>query len=258
MIDNQGSDMTRVLLLGGTTEAGQLARALALAGIGAVYSYAGRTAAPLDQPIPVRTGGFGGVAGLVQFLQDQRITFVVDATHPFAAQISQNAIAACAQAHVPLASFERPAWQAAPGDDWTAVPDIAAAVAALPDHPARVFLAIGKQTLAAFADKPQHHYLLRLVDAPEGPLPLPNATAVVARGPFDVAGDLDLLKSRQITHIVAKNAGGVGAEAKLTAARALGLPVILIDRPTLPPRHVLGSVDEVMGWIGHAGIDRGV
>ena len=260
--------MTRVLLLGGTTEAGELACALAGAGITAVYSYAGRTAAPLDQPIPVRTGGFGGVAGLAQFLHDQRISHVVDATHPFAAQISQNAMAACAQACVPLVALERPAWQAVPGDDWTAVPDLAAAVAALPDRPARVFLAIGKQTLATFAAKPQHHYLLRLVDAPDGPLPLPDATAVIARGPFDVAGDLDLLQSHRISHIVAKNAGGAGAEAKLIAARARGLPVILIDRPSfdrpsfdrpaLPQRRVLGQVAQVMGWLDHAGTERGV
>ncbi len=255
--------MTRVLLLGGTTEAGHLARALAGAGIDAVYSYAGRTAAPLDQPIPVRTGGFGGVAGMAQFLHDQQISHLIDATHPFAAQISQNAIAACAQARVPLVALERPAWQAAPGDDWTCVPDHVAAVAALPDRPARVFLAIGKQTLAAFAAKPQHHYLLRLVDAPDGPLPLPDAIAVVARGPFDVAADLDLLRAHRISHVIAKNAGGAGAEAKLIAARALGLPVILIDRPNfdqpgLSPRQVLVSVAQVMNWLGHACTERGV
>ena len=248
----------RVLLLGGTTEAGELARALADAGIDAIYSYAGRTAAPLVQPIPVRVGGFGGVAGMVQFLLDRQISHLIDATHPFAAQISRNAIAAGAQARVPMVVLERPAWQVAPGDDWTRVPDLAAAVAALPDQPARVFLAIGKQTLAAFAAKPQHHYLLRLVDAPDGTLPLPDAVAVVARGPFDVAGDLDLLRARRISHIVAKNAGGAGAEAKLIAARALGLPVVLIDRPALPPRHVVGSVAQVMGWLGHAGTERGV
>lgn len=249
----------RVLLLGGTTEAGELARALASAGIDAVYSYAGRTAAPPNQPIPVRTGGFGGVAGLAQFMHDQRISHVVDATHPFAAQISQNALDACAQARVPLVVLERPAWQAAPGDDWTTVPDLAAAVYAMPDQPARVFLAIGKQTLAAFAAKPQHHYLLRLVDPPDEPLPLPDATAIIARGPFDVPGDLDLLRVHRISHIVAKNAGGAGAEAKLIAARTLGLPVILIDRPALPKRHVLGSVADVMRWVmGHAGTERGV
>lgn len=258
MIDNQGSDMTRVLLLGGTTEAGLLAQALATAGIDAVYSYAGRTAAPVGQPVPVRSGGFGGVEGLATWLAVEGISHVVDATHPFAAQISRNAVTACAACGVPLVVLERPAWRAGPGDDWTLVPDVDAAVAALPEAPARVFLAIGRQTLSPFSARPQHHYLLRLVDPPEGPLPLPDAAVVVARGPFDLAGDLALLRAHAVSHIVAKNAGGAGAEAKLMAARSLGLPVILIDRPALPPRHVLSTVPDVLHWLDHAGTERGV
>ncbi|RGP39269.1 cobalt-precorrin-6A reductase [Pseudotabrizicola alkalilacus] len=250
--------MMRVLLLGGTTEASLLARALAEAGIDAVFSYAGRTAAPVAQPVPVRCGGFGGAEGLADYLVAEGITHVVDATHPFAAQISRNAIAACAAGVVPLAVLERPQWQAGPGDDWRHVPDVQAAVQALPDAPARVFLAIGKQTLSPFAARPQHHYLLRLVDAPDAPLPLPDAAAVIARGPFAVEGDLALLRDNRITHIVAKNAGGSGAGAKLVAARRLGLPVILIDRPALPPRLVLGSVPEVMRWLHHSDTERGV
>jgi precorrin-6A/cobalt-precorrin-6A reductase len=250
--------MPRILLLGGTTEASLLARALADAKADAVFSYAGRTAAPVAQPLPQRVGGFGGVEGLVAYLKDQRITHVVDATHPFAAGMSRNAITACSELGLPLVALERPAWRAGPGDRWTHVADTEAAVSALPDTPARVFLAIGKQTLQPFDAKPQHHYLLRLVDPPEGPLPLPNAQAIIARGPFDLATDLALLRDHQITHIVAKNAGGAGAEAKLTAARQLGLPVILIDRPALPPRQVLGTVGQVMAWLGHSGTERGV
>lgn len=242
--------MTLILLLGGTTEAGLLARALANAGLRAVYSYAGRTEMPVVQPIPVRIGGFGGVMGLVAFLRDQEVSHVVDATHPFAEQMSRNAVAACAEAGVPLIGYERGAWIAGPGDDWQGVPDIDAAVAALPDDAARVFLAIGRQHLAAFAAKPQHGYLLRLVDRPDS-LPLPRAHVVIARGPFSTQGDLDLMRAHRITHIVAKNAGGDGARAKLDAARALGLPVILIDRPALPDRQVAGSVAAVIGWLGH-------
>lgn len=242
--------MTHVLLLGGTTEAGLLARALADAGLRAVYSYAGRTEAPIAQPIPVRTGGFGGVAGLEAFLRDHAITHVVDATHPFAEQMSRNAAAACAAAGVPLIGYERSAWTPGPGDDWRSVPDIAAAVAALPDAAVHVFLAIGRQHLAPFADRPQHRYLLRLVDRPEN-LALPQADVVVARGPFTTDGDLALMRAHRITHVVAKNAGGDGARAKLDAARALGLPVILIDRPLLPDRQVAGSVAAVMRWLGH-------
>lgn len=250
--------MTRVLLLGGTTEASQMARALATAGVDAVFSYAGRTDAPLAQPLPTRIGGFGGVSGLVDYLRHHQISHVIDATHPFAAQISRNAMAACAQAGVALVALERPAWQAIAEDRWQHVPDIAAALDALPEAPARVFLAIGKQNLAAFAARPQHHYHLRLVDPPTEPLPFPKVTFTLARGPFDVKGDLALLHQHGITHIVAKNAGGAGAAAKLIAARSLGLPVILIDRPTLPDRQVLGDVDAVMGWLAHAGTDRGV
>ena len=239
----------RVLLLGGTTEAARMARALAEAGVEAVYSYAGRTEAPVAQPLPVRVGGFGGVAGLVAYLKVEGITHLVDATHPFAAQMSRNAVEACAATGTPLIALEREPWQAAEGDRWKHVPDLAGAVAALGETPRRVFLAIGRQTLDAFAGAPQHHYLLRLVDPPTEPLPLPQAEAVIARGPFTVEGDRALLTDHRIEVIVAKNAGGAGAEAKLVAARELGLPVILIDRPWVPERRVARTVGEVMAWL---------
>ncbi|MFN3576062.1 MAG: cobalt-precorrin-6A reductase [Tabrizicola sp.] len=240
----------RVLLLGGTSEAAAMARALAEAGVDALYSYAGRTEAPLAQPLPVRIGGFGGAEGLAAFLRAEGMTHLIDATHPFAAQMSRNAVAACAATRTPLIALERAPWQAAAGDRWTHVADAAGAVAALGQAPRRVFLAIGRQTLGAFAAAPQHHYLLRLVDPPSEPLPLPRAEAVIARGPFTAAGDRALLSEHRIEVIVAKNAGGAGAEAKLVAARTLGLPVILIDRPRVPERRVARTVAEVMGWLG--------
>lgn len=242
----------RVLLLGGTSEASALARALAEAGVDAVFSYAGRTEAPIAQPLPQRVGGFGDVAGLADWLKAERITHLVDATHPFAAQMSAHAVAAAAETGVALLAFERPPWRAGEGDLWTHVPDTEAALAALPQAPARIFLAIGRQGVAAFASAPQHHYLLRLVDPPDGPLPLPDAEAVIARGPFTEAGDRALLEAHRIDLILAKNAGGTGARAKLDAARALGLPVILIDRPKVPERPVAASVAEVMGWLSHS------
>jgi len=244
-------------LLGGTTEASDLARALADLGHDAIFSYAGRTGNPAGQPLPTRVGGFGGVDGLAEYLKAEAITHVVDATHPFAAEISANAVRACTRAGVALAAFERPEWVAGEGDVWTRVPNIAGAVAALPETGARVFLAIGKQHIGEFAPKPGNFYLLRLVDPPKGPLPLPDAHAVIARGPFDLAGDTDLMQAHRISHVVAKNSGGAGAEAKITAARVLGLPVIMIDRPALPGRHVLDSVDAVLRWLGHEA-DRGV
>ncbi|WP_027243425.1 cobalt-precorrin-6A reductase [Leisingera daeponensis] len=243
--------MTRILLLGGTTEASALAKTLAGAGMDAVFSYAGRTAHPVSQPLPTRVGGFGGIEGFAAYLEAENITHVVDATHPFAAQMSSNAVHACEAAGVPLCAFERPAWQAGEGDQWLHTDSIEEAVNALPDTPARVFLAIGKQNLTQFAAKPQHHYLLRLVDAPEADLPLPHTTVEIARGPFDAAGDTALLQRHAITHVVAKNAGGAGAAAKLTAARNLALPVIMIGRPEVPQRPVMGSVAEVMAWLSH-------
>lgn len=241
--------MNRVLLLGGTAEAARLARALAEAGVDAVFSYAGRTENPVAQPLPVRVGGFGGVEGLAAYLQSQRISHMIDATHPFAAQMSRNAATASAATGTPLIALERMPWQAAKGDRWTHVPDWAQAVDALGEAPRRVFLAIGRQNLDAFAAAPQHHYLLRLVDRPAEPLPLPRAEAVIARGPFTTEGDRALLQDHRIELIVAKNAGGAGAEAKLVAARDLGLPVVLIDRPIVPGRRVARTVDEVMAWL---------
>ncbi|WP_127562978.1 cobalt-precorrin-6A reductase [Nioella ostreopsis] len=249
--------MTRILLLGGTTEATTLARLLAEAGMEAIFSYAGRTDKPMAQPLPTRVGGFGGVAGLVAYLRAEAITHVVDATHPFAARMSTNAVHACAEAGVPLVGLERPGWQPGEGDRWTHVADMDGAVAALPDSGARVFLAIGKQHVADFAAKPGNFYLLRLVDPPKDPLPLPDAEAVIARGPFDVAGDRALMERHCITHIVAKNGGGAGARAKLDAARLLGLPVILIDRPYVPPRRILISASAAMAWLDHSA-DLGV
>ncbi len=215
-----------------------------------MFSYAGRTQSLRPQPLPTRVGGFGGVVGLTGWLRDHRITHVVDATHPFAAQMSAHAVAACAATGVRLIALERPPWRPRPSDDWHTVPDIEAAVSALPPTPARVFLAIGRQQLAPFARQPQHHYLLRLVDPAES-LPLPQATVVVARGPFTVEGDSDLLREHAITHLVTKNSGGTAAVAKLDAARALRLPVVVIDRPALPARRCVASVADVMAWVAH-------
>ena len=242
----------RVLMLGGTLDASRLAQALAQAGVDGIFSYAGRTHAPIAQPLPTRVGGFGGVAGLQAFLQAERITHVVDATHPFAAQMSSNAVQACVERGVPLLALERPAWQAQSGDVWQHVPDIDAAVQALPAEPARVFLAIGRQHLAPFLACAQHWYLLRLVDpVVDTVLDLPAARGhvVLDRGPFTVEGDRALLQAHGITHVVSKNSGGAGAQAKLTAAQERSLPVILIDRPFIPARPTVSAVEDIFGWL---------
>ncbi|RED14039.1 cobalt-precorrin-6A reductase [Pontivivens insulae] len=246
-----------LLILGGTTEATALCRAVAETGLRATLSLAGRVERPLRQPVPRRIGGFGGVDGLRRYLADNNITHVIDATHPFAAQMSRNAVDACAQTGTPLAALTRAPWRAQAGDHWTHVPDIAGAVAAL-DRPAcRVMLAVGRMHLPEFAPNPQHFYLLRLVDEPATPPNFPDHHILVSRGPFTEADDRALMTRHQIDLVVSKNAGGTGAYAKIAAARSLGLPVIMIDRPTLPKRIEHNSVPDILDWI-HDATERGV
>jgi precorrin-6A/cobalt-precorrin-6A reductase len=249
--------MPNILILGGTTEASALAAALAVRGVPATLSYAGRTAAPRAQPVAVRVGGFGGVEGLAAYLRTHRVTHLVDATHPFAAQMSAHAVTAAERTGVPLIALTRPGWVAGEGDRWTGVRDIPAAVAALVGRPRHVMLALGRMHVDAFAAQPQHRYLLRFVDPPAVPPPLPDHALVIDRGPFTVAGDRDLMTTRGIDLVVCKNAGGTGAASKLAAARSLGLPVLMIERPALPPRREATEVAAVLDWIDHAA-DRGV
>ncbi|MBR0782996.1 cobalt-precorrin-6A reductase [Bradyrhizobium iriomotense] len=243
--------MTHALILGGTADASLLAAEIARARIDAVYSYGGRTRAPADQPLPTRIGGFGGVSGLADYIRREGITHVIDATHPFAAEMSRNAVAACAETGIPLIALERAPWAKAPGDNWIEVSEVNAAVAALPDAPANVFLAIGRQHIAPFATRPQHAYTLRFVDQPDAPLPF-AADVIVSRGPFTLEGELGMMRAREIAWIVARNSGGDGARAKIDAARMLGLPVIMISRPELPERPRVESVTDVMQWLGHS------
>ena len=241
----------RALLLGGTGDANALAEALVRVRINAIYSYAGRTQIPLPHALPTRVGGFGGAAGLADYIRHEAITHVIDATHPFAAEMSRHAVEACATTNTPLIALERAPWTRMPGDNWIEVADIDTAVTALPDAPARVFLAIGRQHIAPFATKPQHAYTLRFVDATDRALLLPNNDVIISRGPFTLEGDRELMASRKIDLLVARNSGGNGARAKVDAARELGIPVIMIARPALPERPRVTSVEAVMAWLGH-------
>lgn len=250
--------MPNLLILGGTTEATALANAAAERGLRGTVSFAGRVDRPRRQPLPQRIGGFGGVEGLEAYLQDRGITHVIDATHPFAVQMSANAVMACSKADVPLIALTRPYWKEQPGDRWMQVTDIAGAVSALDQPPRRILLAIGRLHLADFAPNPQHHYLLRLVDPPKTPPPFPDHHMLVSRGPFTKADDSALMQDHGIDLVVSKNAGGTGAYAKIAAARALSLPVLMIDRPAMPERAEVGSVAEVLAWLDHAGSDLGV
>lgn len=197
-------------------------------------------------------GGFGGVDGLVAFIKQTGITHIIDATHPFAAQMSRNALSAAAQSDVALLALTRPAWQPKQGDRWQPVASIDGALAALAGPPQRVLLAIGRLHLKAFSAQPQHHYVLRLIDPPTETPPLTHFTTTLDRGPFTLDGDLALLQTQRIERIVCKNAGGEGAAAKLSAARHLKVPVMMIERPMLPARREVHGVDDVLAWINSA------
>lgn len=241
----------RILILGGTSDANQLATAVSAQGLDAVYSYAGRTSVPAPQPLPTRTGGFGGSDGLGAYLESNRFTHVIDATHPFAAEMSRHAVVACEASGVKLLALERPEWVREPADRWIEVADLATAASALPEQRTGVLLAIGRQHLSPFAAKPQHAYTLRFVDEPGEQLPFPGAHVVVDRGPFSVPGEIEMLASRGIEWVVTRNSGGEGAYAKIIAARRLGLPVIMIARPAMPRRHRVRTVGEALDWLAH-------
>jgi precorrin-6A/cobalt-precorrin-6A reductase len=252
--------MRRLLILGGTTEARQLAERLAARrDLAVTLSLAGRTAVPAAQPVPVRIGGFGGAQGLAQHLAAERIDLLIDATHPYAVIMSRHAAEAAVSAGVPLLALRRPPWRAVAGDRWIDVADIGAAVHALGREPRRVFVALGRNELAAFAAAPQHHYLIRSVDPVEPPLAVPHANYVTARGPFAEAADRALLAAHRIEIVVAKNSGGDATYSKLAAARALGLAVMLIRRPPPPSVETVESIDAAVHWIDHAALaDRDV
>jgi precorrin-6A/cobalt-precorrin-6A reductase len=242
----------RVLILGGTQEAFQLAERLAdVAGIEIVSSLAGRTRAPRIPKGQVRMGGFGGVEGLMRYLREQRITHLVNATHPFAAQISGNAVAAATEAGIPLMRLLRPAWTAQPDDRWIAVRDAAQAAALCRRQGGRIFLTLGSSDLGAFADIHNAHFVVRMVDVPED-LPLRDYRVVAGRGPFSLQDELRLLTESHINLIVAKNSGGDATYAKIEAARRMGLPIVMIERPpiALDPRSpAVASVEEILAWV---------
>ena len=245
-------DMRQILILGGTAEARQLAGLLAKrTDLKVTLSLAGRTAAPAAQPVPVRVGGFGGAAGLTAYLKAERIDALIDATHPYAATISRHAAEAAAAAKVPIVALRRSAWTAVPGDHWIEAADMADAVRALGAAPRRVFLAIGRKEVAAFQAAPQHHYLIRSVDPVDPPLAVPDATYIVARGPFAEEDERKLLTGHRIETIVAKNSGGDATYGKIAAARALGLTVVMLRQPALPDVPAVETIQDAAAWLDH-------
>ena len=248
-----------LLILAGTIEASGLAQKVAKAGIKACLSFAGRVERLKSQPIPRRVGGFGGVAGLCEYLEEAAITHVIDATHPFAVQMSRNTVDACAALGLPLLGVERRPWLPKTGDFWIEVDSIVDAVAQLEIPQKRVMLALGRMHIEAFAAQPHHHYLLRLVDPPADDISLPDFHSIISRGPFTAEDDNRLLRDHSIDMLVSKNSGGSGASSKIEAARALSLPIIMIKRPPLlRKRQAVETVAEAMAWLLHGTKARGV
>ncbi len=239
----------RVLVLGGTGDA------LALAGrlcddpaFAVTTSLAGRVARPTLPPGTVRIGGFGGADGFAAYLLDERVDAVVDATHPFAAAISRNAVRACARTRVPLLALERPRWTPVAGDRWERVADVVEASTRSRDLGARIFLTIGRQGLGSFAAIDDRWFLVRAIDAPEGPLPR-HHVLMLARGPFALLDELTTLRAHAIDVIVTKDSGGDATEAKLAAARALGIPVVVVDRPLIDGASTVSDLDAAVSWL---------
>ncbi len=239
----------RLLILGGTGEARELAAALSgVPGLSVVSSLAGRVG---DLRLPagdLRVGGFGGAAGLAAWLRTERVDAVVDATHPFAARMTASAIEASRSAGVPLLVLRRPGWEPVPGDRWQWVDSLPDAAAALDRE--RVFLTIGRQGVATFASLDSQWFLIRCVEPPAPPLPARHEV-LLDRGPFTVDGERTLLRRHEIGVLVTKDSGGPMTAAKLTAARELGLPVVVVRRPPLPVSTgpVVSTVADAVAWV---------
>jgi len=227
-----GEGAQKILILGGTAEGAALARRLA-AHTQVITSFAGRVRDLPALPGQVRVGGFGGAEGLEEFLRQERITRVYDATHPFAARISAHARQACARLGLPLERIRREDWQRRPGDRWFWAEDMKMAARMAPTLGRRILLTVGRNSLAPFARHGGPHYVARLVDPPTARLGFPWLEILLGRGPFRLQEELALLRRFRIDLLVSKASGGKATEAKLTAARMLGIPVLLVRRPSL-------------------------
>ncbi len=243
-------DSSRILVLGGTGEARALADGLARRpGLTVITSLAGRTVAPRLPKGELRVGGFGGGAGLALYIAQEKVDAVIDATHPYAAAISRHAVEAAEITGRPLLRLERPAWTPQLGDHWIVLDSIASAADAAPRLGSRVFLTIGTKEIAAFADAETLWFLVRLVERPEGPLPLPHHEIILGRGPFAQPEELELMRQHRIDLVIAKNSGGEATYGKIAAARSLGIAVMLLRRPPLPPAETVTSIAQAMAWI---------
>ncbi len=245
--------MKRLSILGGTGDAVKLVSlAIDLPGLAVITSLAGRTSTPKNLVGDVRIGGFGGEAGLITYLQTEQIDLLIDATHPFAAQISRTAATAATKVGIPRLMLIRPGWTRSPEDNWIEVGSIEAAVPAIPARAERIFVTIGRQQLAPFATLTAKWCLMRSIDPPDLTIPLPPGKLLLERGPFNLERERELLREYRIQAIVSKNSGGDATYAKIIAARELGLPVIMVQRPIVPDGEIVTDVAGAIEWL----IDR--
>jgi len=242
----------QVLILGGTGEARALAAQLSSDGVEVMSSLAGRVQNPALPVGEVTVGGFGGAAGLATYLENNDVRLVVDATHPFAATITTNAVTASDKAGVPLLVLRRPAWSADAADNWFTVASIEQAARAVVQHAeaqSTVLLTTGRRDVTAFAGDSERTYLVRSVDPPTVTLP-PRHKVILDRGPYTVDGEKTLMRQHNIELLVTKNSGGDMTYAKITAARHLGIPVVIVARPPLPDGafDTVSDVDAAAAW----------
>jgi precorrin-6A/cobalt-precorrin-6A reductase len=242
--------MQRLLILGGTGDAIELAhQATNIPGLDVITSLAGRTSTPKKLLGAVRSGGFGGEAGLVEYLQAAQVDLLIDATHPFAAQISWHAAGAGRTVGIPWLMLIRPGWERLPQDNWIEVESIAAAVTAIPASAERIFLTIGRQQIAPFASLTDRWCLMRSIDPPDSGILLPPGELLFDRGPFSLEQELKLLQDYRIDTIISKNSGGDATYAKIIASRKLGLPVVMVQRPVVPEGKIVTDVAGAIEWL---------
>lgn len=245
-------EVKRLLILGGTAEAAELARRAGETYAGrlrVVTSLAGRLAPRRDLAGQVRRGGFGGADGLAQYLDTATIDWVIDATHPFAEAISAHADAACADRGVPRLVLARPPWRQHPEDAWQEVDDMAGAAGLVAGLGKRVFLSVGPGSAAAFSKVKGVWFLVRVIEAPDHPLPLAEHAVITGRPPFTVYDERRLIAEHEIDVLVTKNSGGLATEAKLAAARGAGLPVVMVKRPPPPPGDLVETAEAALDWL---------
>jgi precorrin-6A/cobalt-precorrin-6A reductase len=234
----------KILILGGTAEARELANRLVALGHEVTTSLAGRTQEPRLPQGGLRMGKFGGIPGLSAYLRAAGIERLVDATHPYAGMISVNAVAAAQATGIPLVRYMRPSWEQQIGDNWTIVETSTEAAAALP-HNSDVLLTTGHTGLEHFLERDDCQFIVRTIEAPAIELPR-HARLLQARPPYSLDSELALMQRENITHLVTKNSGGPQTASKLEAARRLGVNVIMIARPAYGPATEVASVDEAL------------